>query len=157
MNDPRRTRLLIGLVIALALLNLGLLSWLWLKPARSFSGRNRLSNTTFLADTLGFDARQRQQLTTFQDRYFAETRPRQQQLRQARRAYFRLTDSTFTVAQRRAQRLAFYQQSAELDSLTLAHFDKVAALCNPAQRYLLNKLLSEMPRRYGRRSGRSRN
>lgn len=154
MNNPRRIRLLIGLVIALAALNIGLLSWLWLKPARPAFGRNRLTNPTFLADTLQFDARQRQQLDSLQKRYFGEIRPRFRQLRTERKAYFRLVDATFTAEQRRTQRLAFYQKSAELDSITLAHFDNVAGLCTPQQRQLLSKLLTDMPRRTFRRAGR---
>lgn len=154
MNNPSRIRLLIGLVIALAALNIGLLSWLWLKPGRAPFGRNRLTNPTFLADTLTFDASQRQRLDSLQKRYFAEVRPRFRQLRNERKAYFRLVDATFTAEQRRTLRLAFHQQSAELDSLTLAHFDNVAALCTPPQRQLLNKLLTEMPRRTFRRAGR---
>ncbi|MEZ0607819.1 Spy/CpxP family protein refolding chaperone [Fibrella sp. WM1] len=154
MNNSHRIRLLIGLVIALAALNIGLLAWLWLKPARPVFGRNRLTNPTFLADTLKFNASQRQQLDSLQKRYFGEVRPRFRQLRNDRKAYFRLVDATFTAEQRRTQRLAFYQKSAELDSITLAHFDNVAALCTPPQRQLLSKLLTEMPRRNFRRTAR---
>ena len=147
MNDPRRTRLLTGIIIALVALNMGLLGWIWLRSNRPAHRPSRTSSRTFLADTLGFDTRQKQQLADLQTVYFKEVRPRQRQLRQERKTYFRLTDSSFTEAQRRQKALAFHQRSAEVELMTLAHFDKVAAICNPKQQRLLNQLLSELPGR----------
>ncbi|WP_020604713.1 Spy/CpxP family protein refolding chaperone [Spirosoma spitsbergense] len=147
MNDPRRTRLLTGIIIVLVALNIGLLGWIWLRSNRSAHRASRTSSRTLLADTLGLDARQKQQLADLQTVYFKQVRPRQRQLRQERKTYFRLTDSSFTEAQRREKALAFHWQSAEVELMTLAHFDKVAAICNPEQRLLLNHLLSELPGR----------
>lgn len=147
MNDPRRTRLLTGIIIALVALNVGLLGWIWVRSHRPVHKPSRISSRTFLDDTLGLDARQKQQLADLQTVYFKQVRPRQRQLRQERKTYFRLTDSSFTDAQRREKALAFHQQSADVELMTLAHFDKVAAICNPKQRQLLNHLLSELPGR----------
>lgn len=147
MSDPRRTRLLTGIIIALVALNMGLLGWIWLRSNRPAHRPFRTSSRTFLADTLGLDTRQKQQLADLQTAYFKQVRPRQRQLRQERKTYFRLTDSAFTDAQRRQKALAFHQQAADLELMTLAHFDRVAALCNPKQRQLLNHLLSELPGR----------
>ncbi len=146
MNDPRRTRLLTGIIIALVALNVGLLGWIWVRSNRPAHRPFRTSRT-FLADTLGLDARQKEKLADLQTVYFKQVRPRQRQLRQERKTYFRLTDSAFTEAQRREKALAFHQQSADVELMTLAHFDKVAAICNPKQRQLLNQLLSELPGR----------
>lgn len=147
MNDPRRTRLLTGIIIALVALNIGLLGWIWFRSHRPAHRPPRISSRTFLADTLGLDNRQKQQLADLQTAYFKQVRPRQRQLRQERKLYFRLTDSSFTEAQRREKALAFHQQSAQVELMTLAHFDRVAAICNPKQRQLLNHLLSELPGR----------
>ncbi|WP_375447755.1 periplasmic heavy metal sensor [uncultured Fibrella sp.] len=148
MNEQRRTRSLLGLILALVALNIGLLTWIWVRPTTTEHRRNRSSHVgTFLADTLRFTPQQRQQLAALQKAYFRQVEPRQKPLRQARKAYFRLADSSFTDAQRRRQALAFHQQAAEIDLLTLAHFDRVAEICTPAQRTLLNKLLSELPSR----------
>jgi len=147
MNDQRRIRLLTGLVVALVLLNIGLLSWLWLRPARPDVRGNRLRERTFLADTLRFSPGQRQQLTALQRTYFQQMKPQLQTLRQARRAYFRLTDSSLTEAQRRDRLLAFHRQATGIDLLTLAHFDRIAAICTPDQRALLNQLMSKLPER----------
>ncbi len=147
MNDPRRTRLLTGIIIALVALNIGLLGWIWARSSRPAHRAFRISSRALLADTLGLDTRQKQQLADLQTAYFKQVRPRQRQLRQERKTYFRLTDSSFTEAQRREKALAFHQQSVQVELMTLAHFDKIAAICNPKQRQLLNQLLSELPGR----------
>ncbi|MBC7571089.1 MAG: hypothetical protein H7319_15330 [Spirosoma sp.] len=147
MNDSRKIRLLTGIVIGLVVLNIGLLSWFLLRSETQRHRSGRVRSDTFLADTLGFDTQQRQQLAALQETYLREVRPRQRQLRQLRKTYFRLADSSFTTAQREEKALAFHRQSADVELQTLAHFDKVAAITRPAQRRLLNQLLSELPRR----------
>jgi hypothetical protein len=155
MNEQRRIRLLLGIIGVLVALNIGLLAWLWVRPAAPEHRRNWSRSGTFLSDTLGFSPQQRQQLGELQKSYFQQLQIQQKPLKQARKAYFRLADSLFTVEQRRQQALAFHQQAAEIDLLTLAHFDRVAGICTPAQRTLLNTLLSELPSR-AFRSPRSR-
>lgn len=147
MNEQRRIRFLLRLIVALVLLNIGLLTWIWVRPAASEHRRNRSRVGTFLADTLGFDSLQRQQLAGLQKAYFQQVQSRQPPLEQARKAYFRLSDSSFTTTQRRERAQAFHQQAAEIDLLTVAHFDRVAEICTPRQRRLLNKLLGELPSR----------
>ncbi len=153
MSDNRRIRLLTGLIFALVALNIGLLSWLWLRPDHSERRRTRLGAGTFLADTLRFSPEQRQQLRSFQKLYFDQMKARQQSIRQGRRAYFHLLDSSFTESQRRELAVAFHRQAVETDLLTLAHFDRVAGICTPDQRRVLNKLLSELPSRAFRTPG----
>ena len=157
MNEQRRPRLLSGIIIALVVLNIGLLTWIWVRPAGGEHRRNRSTVGTFLADTLDFTTQQRQQLAGLQKTYVQQMQARQKPLRQARKAYFRLTDSSFTDRQRREQAMAFHQQAAEIDLLTLTHFDQVAAICTPEQRRLLNKLLGELPSRAFRMPGSRRN
>ena len=148
MNEQRRTRSLLGLILALVALNIGLLTWIWVRPTTTEHRRNRSSHVgTFLADTLQFTPQQRQQLAALQKAYFRQVEPRQKPLKQARKSYFRLLDSSFTDVRRRQQVLTFHQQAADIDLLTLAHFDRVAEICTPEQRTLLNKLLSELPGR----------
>jgi len=147
MNEQRRIRLLLGIIVALVFLNIGLLAWLWVRPASNEHRRNRTRSGTFLADTLRFTEQQRKQLAGLQQTYFQEMKQQEAPLKKARKAYFRLTDSSFTDAQRREQALAFHQQAADMDLLTLAHFDRVAGICTPDQRQLLNKLLGELPSR----------
>ena len=153
MNDPRRIRLLTGIIIGLVVLNVGLLGWFFLRSEVRPHRSGRMRSETFLADTLGFDNQQRQQLAALQTAYFTQIRPRQRQLRQLRKTYFQLADSSFTPAQRREKALAFHRQSAAIELQTLAHFDRVAALCTPAQRRLLNELLSTLPGRSFRAAG----
>ncbi len=147
MSEQRRNRLLPVIIGALVALNIGLLTWIWVRPTGAEHRRNRSTVGTFLADTLQFSPQQRQQLASLQKTYMEQMQARQKSLRQARKAYFRLTDSSFTDAQRRQQALAFHEQAAQIDLLTLAHFDQVAAICSPEQRKLLNKLLGELPSR----------
>ncbi len=161
MNDTHRIRLLTGIILGLVVLNIGLLSWFFLRSETQHHRSDRMRSDTFLADTLGFDTQQRQQLAALQQTYLRDIRPRQRQLRQLRKTYFRLADSSFTTAQRDEKALAFHRQSAAVELQTLAHFDKVAALATPTQRRLLNQLLSELQRRSfrapGERGGRRSN
>ena len=145
MNDPRKTRLLTGIIIALVALNIGLLSWFFLRTQHRPHRLGQTRSDTFLADTLGFNNQQRQQLANLQTAYLQTIRPRQRQLRQTRKVYFRLTDSSFTESDRREKAMAFHRQSANVELQTLAHFDRVAALCTPPQRQLLNQLLRHLP------------
>lgn len=149
MNEQRRIRFFLGLIVALVALNIGLLTWIWVRPAATSEYRRNRSSTagTFLADTLGFSTQQRQQLASLQKVYFQQIEPRQKPLKQARKAYFHLLDSSLTDAHRRELVLAFHQQAADIDLITLTHFDRVAAICTPEQRKLLNKLLGELPSR----------
>ncbi|ARK09642.1 Spy/CpxP family protein refolding chaperone [Fibrivirga algicola] len=147
MNEQRRIRLLLGIIAALVFLNIGLLTWFWVRPAATEHRRYRTRSGTFLADTLRFTDQQRTQLAGLQKTYFQTMKQQEAPLKQARKAYFRLTDSSFTDAQRRQQALAFHEQAANVDLLTLAHFDRVAGICTPEQRQLLNKLLGELPGR----------
>lgn len=147
MNEKRRIRFFLGIIVALVALNIGLLTWIWARPAAAEHRRNRANSGTFLADTLGFSPQQRQQLASLQKAYFQQVEPRQKPLKQARKAYFHLLDSSLTEARRHELVTAFHQQAADVDLITLAHFDRVAAICTPQQRKLLNKLLGELPSR----------
>lgn len=148
MNEQRRLRFFLGIIVALVALNVGLLAWIWLRPApTSDHRRNRANSGTFLADTLGFSPQQRQQVAILQKAYLQQVEPLQKPLKQARKAYFHLLDSSLTDTHRRELVLAFHQQAADIDLITLSHFDRVAAICTPEQRKLLNKLLGELPGR----------
>ncbi|MBO0949703.1 Spy/CpxP family protein refolding chaperone [Fibrella forsythiae] len=148
MNEQRRIRFFLGIIVALVALNIGLLTWIWVRPAATAEHRrNRANSGTFLADTLGFSPQQRQQLVSLQKAYFQQVEARQKPLKQARKAYFHLLDSSLTDTHRRELVTAFHQQAAEIDLITLTHFDRVAAICTPEQRTLLNKLLGELPSR----------
>ncbi|MEZ0542933.1 Spy/CpxP family protein refolding chaperone [Fibrella arboris] len=149
MNEQRRIRFFLGIIVALVALNIGLLTWIWVRPAATAEHRRNRSSTagTFLADTLQFTQEQRQQLAGWQKAYFQQVEPRRKRLKQARKAYFHLLDSSLTDTHRRELVTAFHRQAADIDLITLTHFDRVAAICTPEQRTLLNKLLGELPSR----------
>lgn len=156
MNSPttprsRYNRVLVGLVAALALLNVALVAWIWLAPGHGhppgprgpWPGRREPDN--FLADTLQFSAAQRAQYDSLRTAYFRQLTPMMERAHARRLDYYKLLDSTLTNQQLLQRAEAGHAAMAAVDVLTLRHFQQVAALCTPPQRQLLSKVLRRLP------------
>ncbi|GAB3262325.1 hypothetical protein GCM10027347_27920 [Larkinella harenae] len=144
MNDRKRYRLLVGIIVALMLLNAGLMAWIWLGPRHHRSARG--DGRSYLSKTLGFSDEQRTTYRVMRQKHFQTIRPLLDSLRRERRRFFELvTDSTLTDGQllQRAQQLE--EKNARLDVLNLLHFRQVSALCTPEQRQKLKQVLAERP------------
>ncbi|MGM9507341.1 Spy/CpxP family protein refolding chaperone [Larkinella sp. GY13] len=143
MNDRNRVRMLIGIIIALVLLNAGLLTWMWLGSQRHHrEGDGR----SYLSKTLGFSEEQRTKYRAMRQNHFKTIRPLLDSMRQERQRFFRqVNDSTQTDAQLTQQARQLEEYSVRLDVLTLRHFQQVSALCTPEQRQKLQKVLADRP------------
>ncbi|WP_221766288.1 hypothetical protein [Hymenobacter metallilatus] len=147
MLANRPNRLLGRLVGGLLVLNLALVGWLWLAPALAARPQpaSPASGAAFLADTLQFSASQRVRYDSLRVRYFRQVTPLAQQCRQSCQQYFSLVDSTLTDAQLAQRSRAALDSKVTVDVLTVRHLQQVAALCTPAQRILLQRLVSQAP------------
>ncbi|WP_128548329.1 Spy/CpxP family protein refolding chaperone [Larkinella soli] len=145
MNDQRKIRILIGVVVALVLLNGALLAWMGFGHERRGHLFRRTGRATFLADTLGFSARQREQYNQLRKSYFQESLPLARQMRAARQDFYQQIDDSLTDRQLAEKAAAVNAQVTRLDVLTLNHFRQVAAICTPEQRMKLKKILVDMP------------
>lgn len=144
MNDRKRYRLLVGIIVALILLNAGLMAWMWLGPRAHRQPRG--DGRTYLSKTLGLSDEQRSQYRVMRQKHFQAIRPLLDSLRQERRRFFALVDdSTQTEAQLIGRARQLEEKNARLDVLTLRHFQQVSALCTPEQRQKLKQVLAERP------------
>ncbi|MGA0559523.1 Spy/CpxP family protein refolding chaperone [Larkinella sp. VNQ87] len=143
MNERRRYRLLVGLIIALVALNIGLLAWMQFGPRQYRAGRD---GRYFLSKELGLSDQQRATYRAMRQQHFQAIRPLLDSIRQERRRFFELVDdSTQTDAQllERARQLA--EKNARLDVRNMRHFQRLSALCTPAQRQRLKEVLARRP------------
>ncbi|MFC5410309.1 Spy/CpxP family protein refolding chaperone [Larkinella bovis] len=144
MNDRKRYRLLVGIIVALVLLNAGLMAWMWLGPRNHRDGRP--DGRSYLSKTLGLSEEQRTQYRAMRLKHFQTIRPLLDSLRQERRRFFELVgDSTKTDAQLMQQARQLEEKNARLDVINLRHFQQVSALCTPEQRQKLKQVLAERP------------
>ncbi|MGV3558021.1 Spy/CpxP family protein refolding chaperone [Larkinella arboricola] len=144
MNDQKRYRLLVGIIVALILLNAGLMAWMWFGPGRHREGRG--DGRTYLSKTLGLSDEQRTVYRAMRQKHFQTIRPLLDSLRQERRRFFALVDdSTQTDGQLMLRARQLEEKNARLDVLTLRHFQQVSALCTPEQRNKLKQVLAERP------------
>ncbi|WP_185716182.1 Spy/CpxP family protein refolding chaperone [Larkinella knui] len=143
MNDRNRLRMLIGIIIALVVLNAGLLTWMWLGSQRHHRDGDGRS---YLSKTLGFSEEQRAKYRAMRQRHFQTIRPLLDSMRQERKRFFgQVSDSTQTDAVLMQQARQMGEKTARLDVLTLRHFQQVSALCTPEQRQKLRQVLAERP------------
>lgn len=143
----RSTRPLWGLVTVLLVLNAALVGWLMVAPSVAATHPHRAHQaavkTNFLADTLHFSPAQRRQYEVLRARYRAAVQPLTQACRQECQRYFLLADSTnLTDAQLTARSRAALERKVAVDVCTARHLQQVAALCTPAQRVVLRRVLA---------------
>jgi Spy/CpxP family protein refolding chaperone len=146
MNDRRKYRLLITLVLGLALLNVALL--LWFGPFRHShrEGHRPGERLTFLTRQLNFTKNQQQQYHTLRERYFVQRRIVAEGVRPLRKRFFgQLSDTTASDSALLTQAQQYHTQLARIDLLTLRHFQQVAAICTPEQRKKLATIVQTLP------------
>lgn len=144
MNDRKRYRLLVGIIVALLLLNAGLMGWMWFGSRHHREERG--DGRSFLSKTLGFSDEQRTTYRAMRQKHFQTIKPLLDSLRQERRRFFDLVnDSTLTDDQLLVRARQLEEKNAQLDVLNLRHFQKVSALCTPEQRQKLKQVLAERP------------
>lgn len=157
MNERKKYRLLIGLVIGLALLNAALLFWISpLGPGRSGRWRGQNERRTYLAKQLNFTDVQREQYEALRERYFTQRRALWDSIRPVRKRFFEQLDDTIRAdADMIRQAQQFHNQLARVDVLTLRHFQQVSRICTPEQRQKLHNIVGDLGmgnNRNGRRS-----
>lgn len=158
MNERKKYRLLIGLVIGLVLLNAALLFWISpLGPGRSGRWRSQNERRTYLARQLDFTDVQRERYEGLRARYFTQRRTLSDSMRPVRKQFFeQLDDTARTDADLLRQAQTFHNQLAQIDLLTLRHFQQVAKICTPEQRIKLRNIVGNLgtgSNRTGRRFG----
>jgi Spy/CpxP family protein refolding chaperone len=146
MNDRQKYRLLIGLVLGLAILNVALLFWFGPFRHGHRDGFRPNERRAFLTRQLDFTEHQRQQYNELRERYFTERRSLAEGIRPMRKRFFgQLSDTTASDSALLAQAQTYHTQLARIDLLTLRHFQQVAAICTPEQRKKLANIVRTLP------------
>jgi uncharacterized membrane protein len=136
-----------GLVTLLLALNTALIGWLVVAPSVAASqphqGHHGAAKKHFLADTLQFSPEQLRQYNALRTQYLARVRPLTQVCRQECQRYFLLVDSAaMTDAQLTTRSRAALERKVAVDVCTARHLQQVAAMCTPAQRIILRRVLA---------------
>jgi Spy/CpxP family protein refolding chaperone len=137
--------MLIGIIIALVVLNAGLLTWMWM-GAQRHQHDDHADGRSYLSKTLGFSEEQRTKYRAMRQHHFQNIKPLLDSMRQERKRFFlRVNDSTQTDAQLLTEARQLAEKSARLDVMNLRHFQQVSTLCTPEQKQKLQKVLADRP------------
>ncbi|GAA4451239.1 hypothetical protein GCM10023189_13000 [Nibrella saemangeumensis] len=146
MNETKRDRLMVGIIVGLALLNLALLAWMYLAPQQQ---KRRTDRRLFLSQELNFSEEQRKQYRTLREEHFNAIRPMLEEIHESRKAFFQqINDTTLTDAQLLQQAEQLEIKLARVDVMTFRHFQEVRQLCTPDQREKLTEVLARFPARW---------
>ncbi|GAA4398970.1 hypothetical protein GCM10023187_10180 [Nibrella viscosa] len=146
MNETKRYRLMVGIIVGLALLNLALLVWMYLAPRQQ---TRRTDRRLFLSRELNFSEEQRKQYRALRDEHFKIIRPMLEEIHESRKRFFQqVNDTTLTDAQLQQQAEQLETKLAQIDVKTFRHFQQVRALCTPEQRARLTEVLARFPARW---------
>lgn len=145
-EEKKRYRLLVGIIVGLALLNLGLLAWMYLAPRQQARPTER---RLFLSRELKFSEEQRKQYRSLREGHFKAIQPMLEEIHENRKRFFQqVNDTTLTDAQLQQQAEQLEVKLAKIDVMTFRHFQQVRALCTPEQRAQLAEVLARFPARW---------
>lgn len=148
------TSWLVYVVIALALVNLGALGFIWLhtdKPAATEErGRPPGEDArTILVRELALDPEQTRRFDGLRSQHQAAMRDYREQMRELKdRLFDGLQDEKDSSAAAPAAR-AIGELQAQIDLTTYAHFRAVRALCNPGQKEKFDRVIQQVIRNMG--------
>ena len=144
-------------LVALLLMNIGLVIMLWLQPMpherrggppEKGMGQPPRRAEGFLVKALDLDAEQRAELKDLRDEHFEETRGRHKELRAVKRAMFDalLAAEPDTIA---AQQFAaeYGAQLQKIDESLIQHYLDIREICSPEQQEELRKVFRQAIRR----------
>jgi Spy/CpxP family protein refolding chaperone len=155
MNDRYKYRLLVALVLGLALLNIALLFWFGPFRHGHREGRHAGERLPFLTRQLNFTEDQQQQYNTLRKSYFVERRALAETVRPLRKHFFsQLSDTIRSDSALLEQARTYHNRLAQIDLLTLRHFQQIATICTPAQREKLSQIVRTLPQAAARNSRR---
>ncbi|MFN8357057.1 MAG: Spy/CpxP family protein refolding chaperone [Spirosomataceae bacterium] len=142
MDDKNKFRLLWIAIVALLVLNLSVLIWVWLQPNRP--ERQGEPPLVFLARKLNFTEQQFNQTDQLGKAHFERVRQVRDSVRLLKDQYFdQLSNPAITQAELTQMSEQIAHKMAEIDVLTFRHFQKVRTLLTPAQQQQFDELINE--------------
>jgi periplasmic protein CpxP/Spy len=151
-NRASNNKGLIFLVIVLLLSNIGLLLYflVWKKPThKSGGGRNEFSIVEYMKKEVGFNEEQTRQFQVLHERNRDSLKLIGDSIRASKNALYKLMNqpagTNDSAVQAGVQRISYHQQQMELSMFR--HFQRVRAICDPAQQVKLDTLVNRMNNR----------
>lgn len=148
MNKVISNKLLLWLVIVLLVANAATLSFLWLGRPGAAPRGDGASN--FLIKELNLDAKQQEQYKNLVTEHRGSVELLRSKIRNSKEQLFDMIKgegSSDSTKQEKAKEIGGY--SAELDLLTVHHFEKLRAICTPEQQTKFDSLLHEVTKMMG--------
>jgi len=147
MSSAAKNKLLTALVVILLIANAATLILFWMGKKTSGDPPPAGGPKEFLVKELKLDTKQQAQLETLVKEHRAVAEQLRGKTREAKEALFDLlkqpaaTDSTKQAAAKNVS-----ASTEELDLLTLAHFQKIRALCTPEQQQKFDEIIHQVTR-----------
>ena len=144
MNYVVKNKWLIGLLILLLAANFVTIATFWLtrRPQQSLpKGRP----DTFLIKELNLDTKQQEQLKLLVSEHRAAAEQIRHEVKEGKDSFFDLIkEPNIADSIKRIAAAAISRNTERLDLLTLEHFQKIRALCNPVQQQKFDKIIHEI-------------
>ncbi|MEO7983415.1 MAG: periplasmic heavy metal sensor [Bacteroidota bacterium] len=149
MNPASKNKLLLWLIALLVVANIASITLFWLGKGKQPSPPKGTPNE-FLVKELKLDTKQQEQLELLVKEHRQAAEQLRTKTREAKEAFFDLLKQptiTDSIKKEAAQKISV--STEELDLLTLAHFQKIRALCNPEQQKNFDQIIHELTRMMG--------
>jgi len=149
MKPIGKQPLLVILVLVLAALNVGLVTFMWFAQ-RSDNGPAGPATARFLIKELNFNKTQEQQYLDLEHRFTDSLEPVKHKERQLHDRFFDMMHAASPDSAQVASIIdSMGHNRGQIEYLTFVHFREVRALCNAEQQQRFDKVISETMRRMG--------
>lgn len=144
-----KNKLLTWLVVLLLVANAATIAFFWLGRTKQPPGPQG-SARDFLVKELNLDAKQQEQFSEMVKEHRSSAEQIRPQIRKAKEAFFDLLKQPgISDSQKLAAAKQVSVQTEALDMLTFAHFQKLRAICNPAQQQKFDVIIHDIIRTMG--------
>lgn len=148
MKNVLSSNYLWPITLALFLLNLGLVGWMWFFPQRQPNGPRGETPGQFLEKELAFTPQQKEEFRILREDHHRKTKVLRDSIRQMKEAFFRHIGKTGVTDSALVQKSnAIAEKIAQIDKITFQHFSDVRKICSPQQQAKFDDVIDEMLRR----------
>lgn len=142
MKDTNKFRILWVAIVALVVLNIGMMAWFTF-----FAHRPGPPQRLFLEQELSFDDKQKESYRLMREEHFMKARSIKEHVKMMKEAFFKaMADSSIADEELRKKALAISSEASELDLLTFKHFQQVRQMCTPEQKEKFDEIIEEVLR-----------
>ncbi|MBI4811362.1 MAG: periplasmic heavy metal sensor [Ignavibacteriales bacterium] len=151
MDYLMKTRILIGVIIVLIIINITVIAFVFFSPhiekePQMLEGRGP-SAALFLEKELGFSEEQKNEFAKLRRDHLRKTQIIRQELKKMKDSFFELIkEDTMNRTKLREYLAAIGQKESDINLVTFEHFKNVRAICNSEQRQKFDAIIQEVLR-----------